>query len=561
MIQRRAPVDRSIFPLGWGLLAVLPTLGILLILLSGCLGAWRDSPPRDVILLSVDTLRWDALGIAGASRADTPVIDDLAEEGTYFPNAFAPMPRTTPALGSLLTGLWPSGHGSREVGDPIRTEATTLAEILKSRGFTTLAVSANDSASPKQRLDQGFDRFVSYRDLVERQGGDLYRYPDSAETDQPGWATVTTRAALELIREESGSERLFLWVFYFDPHFVYRPPVPWQERSPAEKCHRLYDYYEQNRNELGRLYADVGGVASEALDHCRELYRAEVAYTDAEIGNLLDGLADAGRLRDALVVFTADHGENLGEWGLYFEHGDNVHDAALRIPLIFSGPGIAEGRRDRTAVSLVDVPPTVLSLLDVDASLHVDGTDLSSRLDPGTRPPVDPGRMVFAESGTPMWNEATEHVTTGREWGRICINGPRYTLCENPRKAPGELLLYDHVEDPALTRNLADEKPEVVDELRRSWASWPPESARQRTVRTARFKLVEFPRLDGTYESKLFDLRDDPGETRDVKERYPEIHDRLQRALEAWASNLPAPRDRPYDPELEESLRALGYLK
>lgn len=532
----------------------------LLVAVSGCGAAGGTDPPRNVILVTVDTLRWDALGVAGSTEGETPVLDRLAEGGTYFTNAFAPMPRTTPALGTLVTGQWPSGHGSREVGDPIRDEVTTLAEILGSEGFATLAVTANDSASPKQRLDQGFDRFVSYRDLVDRYGQGLYRRGTTAGPEDPGWATVTTRAALELTREVPDSERLFLWVFYFDPHFVYRPPAPWQREGLGTKCWELYEYYEAHREELGQLFSDVGGVASDSLEDCRELYRAEVAYTDSEIGKLLEGLTEAGRLENALVVFTADHGENLGEWGLFFEHGDNVHDAGLRVPLVFSGPGIARGRRDRTAVGLVDVAPTLLTLLGLGIPEGTDGSNLSSRLEPGQAPRLEPGRMVFAESGTAMWNEATMHVNTGRDWGRICVNGPRYSLCEVPRRAPDEYRLYDHVEDPKLTRDVAQANPEVVERLRRAWERWPPETARQRMVRTARFKLVEIPRLEGGYDSRLFDLRDDPGETRDVKDLHPKIHDRLHEALERWVAHLPEPIDRPYDPELKKTLRSLGYL-
>lgn len=534
---------------------------VVLPIASGCGVADREGPARDVLIVSVDTLRWDALGVAGSSEANTPVIDGLAEKGTYFPNAFAPMPRTTPALGTLLTSLGTGGHGSREVGDPIREDVTTLTEILRSQGFATLAVTANRAASRKQRLDQGFDRFVSSRNLEERYGENLYRHGTTAGPDSPGWATATSRAALELVREVPDSEPLFLWVFYFDPHFVYRPPAPWQGEGLGTACWDLYDYYEERRDERGQLFSDVGGVASAAQEDCRELYRAEVAYTDSEIGRLLDGLADEGRLDDALIVFTADHGENFGEWGLFFEHGDNVHDAGIRVPLVVSGPGVARGRRDRTAVGLIDVAPTLLGLLEIEAPDGMKGADLSSRLDPRKEPRVDTRRMVFAESGAPMWNEATGHVTTGNEWDRICINGPRYSLCESPRKAPGEYRLYDHVEDPALTRDLAGDAPAVVERLLEAWERWPPGVARQRTVRTVRFKLVELPRFDGGWESKLFDLRNDPAETRDVKDRHPRVHDQLQQALDRWAKGLPEPEKRPYDPEVETTLRALGYLQ
>ncbi len=522
-----------------------------------------DSPPapRNVILVSVDTLRADALGASGNPRAKTPNLDALAARGTYFRQAIAPVPRTTPALGSLLTGLWPKTHGSRDVGDPIG-EVTTLAERLQERGFTTLAMSTNSSAGPKQGLARGFDRFVTYDDLVEKLGDGLYRDLTAVSPDRPGWATATTDQALELAAEAPTDQPLFLWVFYFDPHFLYRPPSPWQDDVAAEECWQLYAEFQERPREAGQVFADVGGVASRALDACRRLYQAEVAYTDHEIGRLLEGLEAGGWLEDSLLVFTADHGENFGEGGLFFEHGASAHDAGLRVPLIFAGPGVEAGKADDGSASLVDVAPTVLSWLGWgELAETLDGTDLSPRIRPGGRADLEARRRpVFAEGATSVWNESVQHVTTGRTWWRVCINGPRYSLCEIPKEAPGIFTLYDHREDPALTRDLAAELPEEVARLREAWKSWPPENARQRVARTPEFKLVQLPRLEGGYENRLFHLASDPQETEDVKDRYPEAYQQLLAELETWAAGLGEIPERVEDPDLESTLRSLGYV-
>jgi arylsulfatase A-like enzyme len=529
----------------------------LAVTLAGC----ADPAPRDLLLISVDTLRADALGAAGNAEAHTPNLDRLIAGGTYFTAAVTPIPRTTPALGSLLTGRWPQRHGSRDVGDPIGAVAT-LAEILRGHGFATVAVSANSSAGPKQGLDRGFERFVTYEDLEELYAGRLYSDLSGATPDKPGWAKAVTDQALERIGELPTGEPWFAWLFYFDPHFLYRPPAPWQDEVEAEKCWQLYAYYQQHRRLAGQVFADVGGVASAAREDCLRLYRAEVSYADHEIGRLLAALEERGRLDDTLIVFTADHGENFGEGGLFFEHGDNAHDAGLRVPLAFVGPGIAKRRRDGGAVSLVDVVPTVLALLGLDSEPpSTDGRDLSPRLAPGGEAgEEDLSRIVFAESATAIWNESVEHVTTGRTWWRVCINGPRFSLCEIPEDAPGEYLLYDHVADPNLTRDVAADHPEEVEVLRAAWKNWPPESARQRVARTAEFKLVETPRLTGGYGDALYHLATDPEETVDVRERYPQVYETLRAALDEWTSELPAPPPRAPDPELEASLRALGYV-
>ncbi len=532
-------------------------------------GCAEPSGPKNLLVISVDTLRADAVGAAGNAEARTPNIDRLAAEGTYFTSALAPMPRTTPALASLLTGLWPQHHGSRDVGDPVG-EVTTLAEVLAAHGYATLAMSTNDSAGPKQGLDRGFDHFATYSQLVETHGDGLYRDLTDIPPDQLGWASASGARALELIDRAPAGEPYFLWVFYFDPHFLYRPPSPWQDGIEAEACWRLYEHFGEHRQLAGQVFSDVGGVASAALAACRRLYDAEVAYTDHEIGRLLSALDERGRLDDTVIVFVADHGENFGEGGLFFEHGDNVHDAGLRVPLIFSGPGIEAGKRDAGAVSLVDLMPTALSLLGLPVPDGLDGCDLSPRLRPGGAAErgdlrnsacAPPGRrVVFAESATAVWNEAVEHVTTGRTWWRVCVNGPRFALCEVPNEAPGVYLLYDHVADPALSEDVAAEHPEAVAALLQAWQSWPPESARQRVAQTADFKLVETPRLEGGYGARLYHLPSDPRESADVSAEYPDVFQHLRATLAEWTADLPDPPERLADPELERVLRTLGYI-
>jgi arylsulfatase A-like enzyme len=510
--------------------------------------------PPDLVIISVDTLRADAVELV-----DTPSIDRIAASGTSFASAIAPVPRTTPALASMLTGLEPGRHGSREVGDPIRDDVVTLAERLRDRGYETLAVSANLSAGRGQGLDRGFDRFVGYNDLIDLTGDRIYRDLTDVPPDEQGWAGALTDQALELLAGRDRDRPTFLWLFYFDPHFMYRPPSPWQEAVDGAACWQLYDDFMDRRHQAGQIFFNVGGVAERANDACRRLYHAEVAYTDHQIGRILAALEQQRVLDDAVVIFTADHGENFGEGELWFEHGDNAHDAGLLVPLTIAGPGVAAGRTTHQLATLADLTPTVLGLLGLepDRPTDLDGTDLGPWLrDP---PAAATDRIAFAESATPIWNEAVNHVITGRTWGRTCINGPRYTLCSNEKYHPGTRWLYDHVEDAGLEHDIAAEHPEVVDELELAWRRWPPETARERVARTTRFKLVERPRLDGGYDAELYDLAADPDETIDVSDRYPDELRRLRQALDGWTSTLPPLGDRLYDPEVEEMLRTLGY--
>lgn len=523
-------------------------------------GCRQEPEPMNLLILSVDTLRADALGVAGHAGARTPNIDRLAAEGTFFSTAVSTLPRTTPALSSLLTGLWPFRHGSREVGDPI-VQVPTLAEILSGRGYTTLAVSANATAGPDQNLDRGFSEFVTYDQLIETYGEGLYRDLTSVTPDHDGWATVVNREAERLLHPVPDDAPWFLWLFYFDPHLMYRPPAPWREVE-AERCWALYKEYEEKRLSGGVVFSDIGGVASAAVDDCRRLYDAEIAYVDHEIGQLLEQFQAAGRLRNTLIVFTADHGENFGEGGLYFEHGDNAHGAGLRVPLIWKGPGIASGRRDDGIVSLVDVVPTILSLLGIELAEGKDGIDLSDRLQAGRQPvAAERSRVVFAESASALWNQAFDHVVTGRRGSRVCINSEPYTLCRMPNTDPVIHRLYDHLADPNLKHDLAVQHPDVVDALRVLWENWPAETTRQRVARTSRFKLVQFPQLEGGYESKLFDIESDPEEEVDVQEKHPDVFQHLVREVERWGLGISASPKRLPNARIDQALRALGYIQ
>lgn len=536
---------------------------LFVVYLLAAVGCSEPSPTRgpNLLILSVDTVRADAIGPTAKDKISTPNLDRLYAGGTSFSQAITPMPRTTPALATLLTGLWTWNHASREVGIPMG-DVTTLAEVLRREGWQTAAVSANLSASKKQGLHRGFDNFIGAKDLKNIYGGRLLKDLDDIGAENSiGWATATTDQAFRSIEEFSPDQPYFLWLFYFDPHFIYLPPPPFTDVEGTEACWDLYSHFNTRRHLGGQLFTNVGGLASAALDDCLRLYRAEIEYFDSEVGRLMTGLASRGLLDDTVVVFTVDHGENMGEEGAFFEHGSNVHDSAIRVPLVFSGSGIAGGRMDSSSASLVDVTPTVLSLLGIrdTARPSSDGVDLSIRLRAKSPLPEDSDRVVFAESAAPMWNHEVQLLITGRPGHRVCVNDPPYTLCRStPSKEPNEL--FDHRIDPGLTNNLFDARPNVVTRLTHVMDRWTVETARQRTARTPRFKLVQRPTINGSFESQLFDLDADPGESVDVKEQFPEVSRRLEGALETWARHKPEIEPTFLDPTTEQSLRELGYL-
>ena len=493
----------------------------------------------DILLITVDTLRADRLGYAGHGPAETPHIDRLAREGTVFRQATTPFPRTTPALASLLSGLWPQNHGSREVGQKMAKDSPFLTLLLDDLGYHTVGLTANGAAGAVQGFARGFDAFATDKDLPNRR------------------ATAVTDHILERLAEVPEDEPLFLWVHYVDPHYPYSPPKPWRDTADPEPCRALMQE-ANDRSKVGWVFSNRDGRSSVARDSCLDLYDAEIAYTDHEIGRLIETLEGMGRFEEALTVFTADHGENLGEEGLFFQHGPNLHDASLRIPLIFRGPGI-EGQVDEGVARLEDVMPTLLTLLRLpkDRWPEMDGQDLSHRL--RTRRLLDrkDDRLTLAESGSALLLHSYRYLHSGRQHELHCLNAERFSLCGKPDEEPA---LYDHEADPDLTTDLSADFPEEKRQLMAAREIWPAEQARERSVRGVRFKLVERPRLRGGYRSSLYDLENDPEAVHDVGAEFPEEKERLQASLDRWTASLPSQKiDKRTEDQLE-TLRALGYI-
>lgn len=428
------------------------------------LGACDNRPTPagpDVVLITVDTLRADRLGFAGHAGAATPVMDALAARGRVFTQATTPLPRTTPALASLLTGLAPARHGSIEVGTPIHPHLTSLATRLHAAGWHTVAVSGSAVAGPEHGLDRGFDRF----DLME---------------DPP--AVDLTRQALARVAALDADRPVLLWVHYTDPHFPYAPHAS-ADNPPAPACAALGTSASTGKLKRWRIFGDTGGHASAALADCRLLYDAEVAHVDVAIGQLLEGL---GERADGLVVLTADHGENMGEGGIWYEHGPDADDASVRVPLIFAGHTIEPGA-DNAVARLEDVAPTVLAALGLTALPGADGLDLGQ-----------PTRPAFAviQSGSALHARLAVTLRAGRTDGRHCLHAPRYSLCNNG--------FYDRQDDPAMRTDLTGQRLNIEAAMATDAARWPAEQARQHAVRSTRWKLVATPQQNGGYSERLY---------------------------------------------------------
>ena len=299
----------------------------------------------NLLLVTIDTTRVDRIGCYGNENIKTPTLDRLAREGVLFSQALAPAPTTLPTHATILTGLYPAHHGARTNGlFRLQDQHYTLAEVLGPEGYATGAMVSAFVLETRFGLSQGFG---CYDDEVGIDGR-----PDCLGAIERRADKTTDRAIAWL--ENVFPRPFFLWVHYFDPHAIYHPPEPY-----------------------ATVYAD-------------NPYDGEIAFVDSELNRLLTVIDGLGLTDETLVVATADHGEGLGDHGEH-THGILLYDVTLRVPLIMNcgkrlGGGIHVGRR----VSLVDVAPTVLSLLAVETSAPTDGVDLTR--------PWPQTRTLFAET-------------------------------------------------------------------------------------------------------------------------------------------------------------------
>jgi arylsulfatase A-like enzyme len=541
-------------------------IGVLLGLASAC-DAPQPDPRTNVVLITIDTLRADRLGAYGHADARTPNIDMLAREGVVFEQASSPVPRTTAAVSSLFTSLHPHEHGAVEVGEELaRDGAATLAEVLRDAGWATAGISSNGVASALQGLDRGFETFVGIRDLQARHRiRPNWRPAQAGEKER---ADAVTDEALDWLDGRRGP--FFLWLLHLEPHFPYEPPPRFIDGERAQDFW-LYRESRRWRPRLGTLYFNLNGRSADARPRASQLYDGEVAAVDAALGRLLDALDRRGDAARTLVVVTADHGESLGEHGYFFEHGAFPYEATLRIPLIFRGPGISQGRRISGPVSLLDVAPSVAALVGVDWS-DPSGVDLSARLrgsEPGLVAGAD-GRVVFGESGSALRPQNPRRNSGGRRSGRVAEGREPFRYLRDGRfvavRTSGKVALYDAERDPGLRTDVSAEHPEEVGRLTARLEELDVLATRWRSARDGRFKLIRIPDPDGL-RWVLFDLLADPGETRDVSAQHPDVVERLRQPLEAWTdAALSDPRGRRAEgtaakAETVDRLRALGYVE
>jgi arylsulfatase len=430
--------------------------------LAGCAG---PEPARNLVLISLDTVRRDHVSAYGYERETTPAIDALAARGAVFETAVSQQTNTNPSHGSMLTGLYPHQHGSLFNRFPVAEEQVTLAELLRDAGFRTGGfVSGLPLKRPLTGLEQGFERFDDRFEEQRRDGRE------------------TVGRALEWLETVEPGERFFLFLHLYDAHGPYELPEGIGHRFRSEdrgpRLPRVPPYQRLERPGGGRI-VHLGPYV--------DRYDSLIRYQDDQVARLFDRLAAGGMAPDeTVIVVLSDHGEVLGERYWPLDHGATAFDEELRIPLIVAGPGI-EPRRIGETVETVDLLPTVLELLAVEPGDP----------DPAGAPAGDrgslPGRslvpLLHGEEGSDAARPA--YSCSRAETRRMADRGYRLedlALIRSVRTRGWKLIrypaeegepyveLYDLRRDPGETTDVADRHPEVRDRLLAGLEAWwsPP---------------------------------------------------------------------------------------
>lgn len=390
-----------------------------LIALCGALACSRGPSQRhSVLVIVVDTLRRDRLGVHGGARGLTPNLDALAAEGRVYDEAWSHAPWTLPSTASLFSGLLPQHHGAG--GDlaggfrAVREDAPLLAEQFQRHGWRTGIVANVDFLGPAFGLTRGFEE-------VDTLG--------SSDNHAPRDAVRTTDAALRLV-ERFDDEPFLLVVHYFDAHAEYEPPQPWRARFADPRDAEAGGAAMGTRAQVVARRFQGAPLDADLLARMEKLYDGEVAFVDDQIGRLWRSLPQSVRDSCTLVV-TSDHGEEFGDHGDW-EHGHTHHPELLRVPLVLRGPGIAAGRSDEL-VGHVDVARTLLARAGLDDDMARDGRDL----------------LASARQAQP-------HVAYGRFWGPPTVSLRDAERAVHRRASPQQPLVYARDTDPRELRPIDD---------------------------------------------------------------------------------------------------------
>ncbi|MBN1356507.1 sulfatase-like hydrolase/transferase [bacterium] len=407
------------------------------------IGTWcggSASDQKNVLLITIDALRYDHCGCYGYERPTTPCIDSLASRGIVFDQVIVPIPRTVQALATLVTSLDPLDHGVLSLGNRLDDKIQTLADIFFSAGYSTAAIVEHpmqivETGDNGANLGKGFKRIL--------------------RTNRPAIE------AMKWLKKTPGS--FFLWIHLFDPHWKYLPPADCRIFSDPGYNHLRY--VKLLKKPKGRIVYQNDWSPSD-IRYAVDLYDGEILSADRKVKRLMDSL-DPARKTDTYVAVLADHGEGLGEHDYYFDHGEDLHDEIIRIPWVLAGPGMDIIRkRYRHQVSIADVAPTLLDLAGLPVPDTFSGVNLVSRIHAGHEELQPPHPYICGLSDISRIPQNPHAFMSENRGRQRFVRTEKWKLIVIPeRDGPEEMMLYDLELDPTERLNRASSNPERVKHL------------------------------------------------------------------------------------------------
>ncbi|MBN1593877.1 MAG: sulfatase, partial [Candidatus Coatesbacteria bacterium] len=386
----------------------------------------------NLILISIDTVRADHVSCYGYEKETTPHLDALAQDSILFEQAITPAPWTLPAHASLFTGLTPSQHGVQNFHQTLSDAALTLAEVLRKESFLTMGVASFEYLFPDFGLAQGFDRYY-------------FQYPLRAEK--------VVEKAVDMLDDANG-KRFFMFLHFFDPHDPYSPPAPYDTVfAPSEGAVKVGKEHRcpvKNFIGQGRRPTDFD------IEAAISLYDGEIRFVDEQLSFLFEKLKAIGIWSNTMVIVTSDHGEEFWDHGS-LSHGFRLFEEQIHVPLIVKLPHFRDaGVRIARQVGLIDIMPTVLSELEIQADLGGQGRSLLIQPDTG-----------------PSFDDFYISETAAHGMKRLCLRSEilKYISpnCYNYKGLSfrSNELLYDLRNDPNETESLIGPEPDLARSLRR----------------------------------------------------------------------------------------------
>ncbi len=525
---------------------------------------FEPAPTRGYILISIDALRADHLGLYGYPKATSPFLDELAGRATVFEQAFAQVPSTLPSHMSMFTGLYPAEHGVFPPSSVLAPEIRTLPEILLHAGFRTAGHTEGGYAQGGYGFARGFDEWTDTP------------YGDDSDVER------TFGRGVEFLRSVKPDERFFLFLHTYTVHDPYWPPeryrrMFWPGPPPPGAGEPTGPHFAAVNNGLAE-------TTPRAIAYYEAMYDASIRYLDDRLRQLFADLEASGLAEETTVIFTSDHGEE------FFEHGKLVHTQiypeCLRVPLLVVHPQQRQGLRIGSLAQTIDFAPTIFDLAGVPPPPGLSGRSLAPQLRAPERAlsgeayaevkvlrfdgqallAVRDGKLLLANLASAVmesdghWVSKETHfdaLPPALEFRAVAFHQPREIQVTVDGRPFATLLLGTDWRGYRLELPRGARKHRVS--LTTPGCETPLELGLGNDGRCLSFKLYG-PPLE---RRELFDLTADPLAARDLSIERPDLlRDLLARLASGYRHSLrTAPADQALSEEQVKHLRALGYLQ